>query len=61
MRDARLVVFRRDHPHVVGNGARDLLAHVEPFRVDAVVIGDQDAQRGLFVREIEVARMASGE
>ena len=40
MGDAGLVVFRRDHPHVVGQFARDLLAHVQPFRVDAVVVGD---------------------
>jgi hypothetical protein len=45
MGDARLVVFRRDHPDVVGQSARDLLAHVEPFRVDAVVVGDKDAHR----------------
>ncbi len=45
VRHARLVVFRRDHPDIVGNGAGDLLAHVEPFRMDAVVIGDQDAHR----------------
>ena len=47
MGDARLVVFRRDHPDVVGKLARDLLAHVEPFGVDAVVVGDQDAHRAL--------------
>ena len=44
MRDAGLIVFRRDHPDVVGQLARDLLADVEPFRVDAVVVGDKDAQ-----------------
>jgi hypothetical protein len=27
MRNARLVIFRRDHPNVVGKHARDLLAH----------------------------------
>ena len=43
MGDARLVVFRRDHPNVVGQRARDLLADVEPFRVNAVVVGDEDA------------------
>ena len=43
MRDAGLIVFRRDHPDVVGQPARDLLADVEPFRMDAVVIGDKDA------------------
>ena len=43
MGDARLIVFRRHHPDVVGQPARDLLAHVEPFRVDAVVVGDKDA------------------
>ncbi len=43
MRDARLVVFRSDHPHIIGNRAGDLLAHVEPFSVDAVVVGDEDA------------------
>jgi hypothetical protein len=43
MRNARLVIFRRDHPNVVGKHARDLLAHVEPFRMDTVVVGDKDA------------------
>ena len=43
MGDARLVVFRRDHPDIVGEGARDLLADVEALGVDAVIIGDQDA------------------
>ncbi len=43
MRDARLVELGRHHPDVVGQRARDLGADVETGRVDAVVIGDQDA------------------
>ena len=56
MGDARLVVFRRDHPDVVGQFARDLLAHVEPVRMNAVVIGDQDAQGILFLSVTAIHR-----
>jgi len=48
MGDARLVVFRRDDPHVVRQFARDLLADAEPFRVDAVVVSHQDAHTYCF-------------
>ena len=47
--DAGLIVFRRNHPDVVGQGARDLLADVEAFGIDAVVIGDENAH---YVRSI---------
>ena len=43
MRDAGLIVFRRDHPDLVGQGARDLLAYLEAFGIDAVVVGDENA------------------
>ena len=44
MRDARLVEFRRHHPDVVGERARDLARSTSsPRRVNAVVIGDEDA------------------
>ena len=43
MRHAGLVVLRRDHPDVVGDLARDLLADFQALRVDAVVVGDEDA------------------
>src|SRR5258707_866677 len=42
-RHAGLVVLGRDHPDVVGNLARNLLADLEAVGVDAVVVGDQDA------------------
>src|SRR5262249_40922019 len=43
VRDPGLIEFRRDHPDVFGQRAADLGADVEPFRVDAVVVGDEDA------------------
>src|SRR5688572_29589247 len=43
MRDAGLIVFRRDDPDLLGQGARDLLAYLEAFGIDAVVVGDEDA------------------
>ena len=49
MRDAGLVVFRRHHPDVVRQRARDFGADVEPFGMDAVVVGDQDAHDGLLL------------
>ena len=41
--DAGLVGLRRDHPDVVGQFARDLLADFEAGSVNAVVVGDQNA------------------
>src|SRR3954452_5114514 len=43
MRHAGLIVLRRHHPDVLGNLARDLLADFQALRVDAVVVGDQNA------------------
>src|ERR1700730_15402912 len=43
MGDARLVVFGRDHRHVVRQLARDQLEELEPRRMDAVVIGEKDS------------------
>ena len=43
MRHAGLVVLGRDHPDVVGQSLRDLLADFQARRVDAVVVGDKDA------------------
>jgi hypothetical protein len=47
MRDAGLIGFRRDDPDVVRERARDLGAHVEPRRMDAVVVGNEDAHVSL--------------
>ena len=41
--DAALVVLRRDDPNFVGELARDPLEDFESRRVDAVVVGDQNA------------------
>ena len=43
--------FRRHDPDVVGKLARDFLASLEARRVDAVVIGDENAHyaRSIFV------------
>ena len=49
MRHAGLVEFRRHHPDIVGQRARDLGAGVEAGRVDAVVIGNQDTHARLHV------------
>ena len=43
MGDAGLIEFRRDDPDIVGQLARDLFADIEPFGVNAVVVGDEDA------------------
>ena len=43
MREAGLVRLRRDHPHVVGQRARDALKALQAFGMDSVVIGQQDA------------------
>ena len=43
MREAGLVGLRRDHPHVVGQRARDALQALQAFGMDAVVIGEKDA------------------
>ena len=40
MRDAGLIVLRRNHPHVVRQRAGDLRADVETVRMNAVVVGD---------------------
>jgi hypothetical protein len=42
VRDAGLVELRRDHPDVVGQRTADLDADVEPLRMDAVIVGDED-------------------
>ena len=44
VRGARLVAVGRDDPDVVAELARDLLHHGDAGRIDAVVIGDEDAQ-----------------
>ena len=43
MRDAGLVELRRDHPDIVRQRAADLGADLEPLRMDAVVVGDENA------------------
>ena len=48
MGDARLVVFGRDDGHVVRQFARDQFEELEPGRVDAVVVGEQDSHGDAF-------------
>ena len=43
MRGAGLIGLRRHDPHILADLAGDVLEHVEARRLDAVVIGDQDA------------------
>ena len=43
MRDAGLIEFRRHHPDVVGQRARDLLDDLQAGGVDAVVIGAENS------------------
>ena len=43
VRHAALVVLRRDDPDLAGEFAGDLLEHRQTRRVDAVVVGDQNA------------------
>src|SRR5690349_20119799 len=45
MRYARLVKLRRDNPHVIRQGARDLLDNLQPLGMDAVIVGAQDSHR----------------
>ena len=47
-------IFRRDHDHVVGELSGDALEHVEPRRVDAVVVGNEDAHQGRLSRSAQV-------
>jgi hypothetical protein len=42
-----MLLLRRHRPDVLGQLARDLLQHLDAGRVDAVVVGDEDAQRRL--------------
>ena len=62
VRDARLIEFRRDNPDVVGQFTRDLLADVQAFGVNAVVVGDEDAQVyfSIFFRPPMYGSSASG-
>jgi len=43
VRSAALVVLRRDHPNIGRELPGDLLQHFEATRLDAVVVGDEDA------------------
>ena len=45
MRNTRLIKFRCDDPYVIGQGAGDLRAYIEPVGVNAVVVRDQDAHQ----------------
>ena len=45
VRDAGLVALGRHDPDVVGQGPGDALQGFESRRVDAVVVGDQDAHQ----------------
>ena len=40
---AALLVVRRNHPHIVTKFAHNLFEQTEARRVDAVVVGNQDA------------------
>ena len=62
MGDAGLVVFGRDDGDVVGEFARDRFQKLQPRRVDAVIVGEQDLHdwpfaRGLRRGERVLARM----
>jgi hypothetical protein len=52
MGDAGLVEFRSHDPHVVRQRPRDFLADIEPFGVNAVVIGDENAQWSPLAKKI---------
>src|SRR6187399_2983554 len=53
MRDAGLVLLRRDDPNVVGQPASDLLDDLEARRMDAVVVGAENSHpsKCLLVRD----------
>src|SRR5262245_59246164 len=42
MRHARLIDFRRDDPHLLGKTARDFQTGREPWRMNAVVVRDEN-------------------
>jgi hypothetical protein len=42
MAGARLLLRRRDYPEIIGKDARDIFEKVEPARVDAVIVGQED-------------------
>ena len=43
MRDAGLIVFRRNDVDIVGQRLCDALEQIEAGRMDAVIVGDQNA------------------
>jgi hypothetical protein len=43
MRKAGLLFVRRHHPYVVGELPRNLLEHLDPVRLNAVVVDNEDA------------------
>ena len=44
---ARLFGFRRHHPDIVAQAAGDLFGDGEARRMNAIVIGDEDAHQAL--------------
>ena len=49
MRGAGLFGFGRHHPDIVGQRAGDLLGDDQARRMDAVVIGDENAHRAIYI------------
>ena len=43
MAGAAFFVIRGDHPDIVGELLHDIFQHLNPRRVDTVVVGDQNA------------------
>jgi hypothetical protein len=56
MSHAGLVMLRRHDPDIFGKRVSDLLAGIKPRRVNAVVVGDQNAQWNLSGRRVFATR-----
>ena len=44
MAGSRLLRLRRHDPDIVGQGAGDLLQHFQPWRMDSIIIRQQDSR-----------------
>ena len=44
MRRTALLLFGRNHPDIGGETERDLFEHLEARRIDAVIVGDENAE-----------------
>ena len=54
---ARLVGLGRHHPHVVAELAGDLAQRVQAGRIDAVVVGEEDAHGALYRAKFDAVAM----